>query len=74
MQLGNRNELDAARDAMRDAFDAVWLASDTIGTKEARAVRCAIKLDQPRLHHASPNWTIFKGGRLCGSHNAVIRA
>lgn len=74
MKIGNRHELDAAREAMRDAFDAIWLASSTIGPKESRAIRCAIALDKPRLHHASPNWRIFPGGRACGSFNAVIRA
>jgi hypothetical protein len=74
MQIGNPKALDAAREAMRDAFDAIWLASDKIGPKESRAIKCAIALDRPRIHHNSPNWTIFRGGRACGAHNAVIYA
>lgn len=74
MKIGNRQELDSERDSLRDAFDAAWLQSETIGPKEARAIRCAIALDKPRLHHLAPNWTIFRGGRACGMHNAVIRA
>lgn len=66
MQLGNRRELDKAREDLRDAFDAIWLASDTIGPKEHRAIRCAIALDRPRHRHLSPNWRIFPGGRSVG--------
>ncbi|WP_189521118.1 hypothetical protein [Mesorhizobium sp. M1B.F.Ca.ET.045.04.1.1] len=75
MQIGNRKELDAAREAMRDAFDAVWLSSATIGPKEARAIRCAIALDRPRVFHLAPNWRIFPGGRFVGGMDCgVIRA
>lgn len=75
MYIGNRNHLDAARDALRDQFDAVWMAAETIGPREARAIRCAIALDRPRTQHASGyNWTITAGARSCGSHNRVILA
>ena len=70
MQIGNRQDLDNARNALRDQFDAIWLASDTIGPKEARAIRCATALDKPRIHVSGYNWEILPGGRLCG-HNAV---
>ncbi|TIW23125.1 MAG: hypothetical protein E5V63_25530 [Mesorhizobium sp.] len=75
MIVGNRQSLDAARETLRDQFDAVWLASSSVGAKEARAIRCAIKLDAPRLNHLAPNWRIFKGGRSCGGKDCgVIRA
>jgi len=72
MQVGNRQELDSAREALRDQFDAIWMQSDSIGRKEERAIRCALALDYPRLHHNSLNWTITKGGRHYGPHNSVI--
>ncbi|MBE0561835.1 MAG: hypothetical protein IH622_13615 [Ochrobactrum anthropi] len=74
MKIGDRQALDAEREFMRDQFDAVWQASETIGRKEERAIRCAISLDAPRIHHRSPNWTITPYGRFCGPHNAVIYA
>ena len=78
MQAGNRRELDAAREAIRDAFDAIWIASsvkiDDSKSKEARAVRCAIALDRPTHFHNSPNWIIFPGGRACGATWDIIRA
>lgn len=71
MKIGNRKELDAAREAMRDAFDAVWIAADEIGQKEARAIRCAIALNGK----PSPNWNerIFQGGKLFPSGDIVRR-
>jgi hypothetical protein len=69
MQIGNRKELDAAREAMRDAFDAIWLASDKIGHKESRAIKCALALDKPRLD-SGYNWRIFPGG--CGTPSGDI--
>ncbi len=74
MQIGNRKDLDAARNALRDAFDAVWMETEEFGPREKRAVRCALALDNPRVFHLSPNWTILPGGRVCGQHNAVILA
>ncbi|MEN5278089.1 hypothetical protein ABE527_14190 [Brucella sp. TWI432] len=74
MQIGNREDLDNARNAIRDQFDAVWIQAETIGPKEARAIRCALALDRPRLHHNSPNWTISLSGRHCGQHNLIIYA
>jgi hypothetical protein len=74
MQLGNRRQLDHERNTLRDQFDAIWLRSTHIGPKEERAIQCAIKLDKPRYQHNSPNWTIFKGGRLIGPHNSIIFA
>lgn len=72
MQIGNRQELDAARDAMRDAFDAIWFASDKIGPKESRAIKCALALDKPRLD-SGYNWRIFPGGRATPSGSIVRR-
>lgn len=72
MQIGNQKELDAARESMRDAFDAVWLASSEIGPKESRAIKCAIALDKPR-HDQGYSWRIFKGGRACPSGEIVRR-
>lgn len=74
MQIGDGKQLDAEREAMRDAFDAVWLRAESIGPTEARAIRCAIALDRPRHFHRSYNWRIFKGGRACGEFNRVILA
>lgn len=62
MQIGNRLALDAARDALRDQFDAVWLASDSIGSKESRAIKCAMSLDRCRNQYGS-GWIIGKGWR-----------
>ena len=73
MQIGNRAALDSARETLRDRFDAVWIASTTIGPREERALRCAIALDKPG-HDNSTNWAIFKGGRACGEFNRVILA
>lgn len=76
MQIGNRAALDAAREALRDAFDAVWIASPVMGDKEARAVRCAAALDKPR--HGGGNWTLILDdsgnivARITGAHNHVI--
>lgn len=71
MQIGDRKQLDAAREEMRDAFDAVWLTAEEIGPKEARAIRCAAKLDR----NPSDNWNsrIFIGGRLTPSGDIVRR-
>lgn len=74
MQIGNRKRLDAEREALRDAFDAIWMASDSIGPKESRAIKCAIALDRPDWQCFSPNWLIFPGGRACGDFNKTIRA
>ncbi|AMX93674.1 MULTISPECIES: hypothetical protein [Mesorhizobium] len=75
MIIGNRKELDTARETLRDQFDAIWLASDIIEAKEARAIRCSIKLDAPRHNHLAPNWRIFPGGRFVGGKDCgVIRA
>lgn len=63
MQIGNRLSLDTERNAMRDAFDAVWIASDKIGPTEARAIRCAIALDRPNYAQAGCGWRIWPGGR-----------
>lgn len=64
MQIGNRESLDSARDALRDQFDAVWLAAPKAGLREVRAMRCAMKLDHARTHSANGcNWIIFEGGR-----------
>jgi hypothetical protein len=73
MRIGNCSALDAARNNLRDQFDAVWIASETIGTREMRAVRCAGKLDKPN-HDNSTNWRIFNGGMACGNFNRVIYA
>ncbi len=78
MQIGNPKELDAARNALRDAFDEVWMSSPVAGHKERRAIRCALALDAPRLPRG--NWTLIfnsKGemiGRITGAHNDIIRA
>lgn len=61
MKIGNRKELDAAREALRDQFDAIWLASETIGDRERRAIRCAFALDAPR--HKQGSWVILPFGR-----------
>ena len=74
MQVGNQTQLDASREALRDAFDAIWMAAESIGPKESRAIKCAIALDQPSWQHISPNWMIFPGGRACGDFNKVILA
>lgn len=71
MQIGNRQQLDKAREDMRDAFDAIWLASESFGPREVRAVRCALALDKPR-HDSGYNWRIFPGGRACPS-GAIVR-
>lgn len=76
MQIGNRKALDDARNALRDQFDAVWLAADTldtITTKEVRAMHCAIRLDKPNYQHNRGNWTIWQGGRGTGL-NAILYA
>lgn len=73
MQIGNRKDLDDARNALRDQFDAVWIASAVVGHKEARAIRCALALDAPRFFHDCPNWQILpSGGGFTGP--AVIYA
>lgn len=74
MQIGNRKELDAARETLRDAFDAIWIAAESIGPKESRAIRCAIALDRPGYQHLSPNWLIMPGARACGDFNKIILA
>ena len=62
MQIGNRIALDAARESLRDQFDAIWLSSGAFGDKEARAIRCAVALDKPR--HSDPcSWRIAPGFR-----------
>lgn len=61
MQLGNRTALDAARESLRDQFDAVWLASDSINAKESRAIKCAMALDCRAFN--SGGWIIGKGWR-----------
>ena len=66
MYIGNRAQLDAARETLRDQFDAVWLASPVMGERESRAARCAMALDRPRSFHLSPNRRIFKGGWSVG--------
>lgn len=63
MQIGNPAALDAEREAMRDAFDAVWMNQTERTPLALRAARCAIALDAPRLFHASPNWRILPGSR-----------
>lgn len=73
MQIGNPAQLDSAREALRDQFDAIWIASESIGPREARAIRCSIALDKPRTAQGY-NWRIFEGGRACGPFNAVIYA
>ena len=75
MQIGNRKELDRAREYLRDQFDSVWINYEGRDDSACRrAMRCAAALDKPRAFHASPNWTIFPGGRMCGQHNAIILA
>ena len=74
MQIGNRKELDAARNALRDQFDAVWMGCETIGDKERRALHCALALDRPNYHHNRGNWIIFPGGRLTGWSNRILYA
>jgi hypothetical protein len=77
MQIGNRALLDGTRDAMRDAFDAVWMASSVIGDREARALRCATKLDK----HADPylctfigrGWRLTSMGVVPHSPDSVMR-
>lgn len=71
MQIGNRAELDAERNALRDRFDAVWMASESIGNTERRAIRCAIALDKPN-HDTSGVWIMFPGGRI--THHGPIMA
>lgn len=71
MQIGNRAELDAERNALRDRFDAVWMASESIGDKERRAIRCAMALDRPN-HDTSGVWITFPGGRI--THHGPIMA
>lgn len=63
MQIGNPAALDAERETMRDAFDAVWIGTPERTPRAMRAARCAAALDAPRLFHASPNWRIHPHGR-----------
>lgn len=72
MKLGNPAQLNANRNALRDQFDAVWLASPTMGDKEARAVRCAASLDRPNYEQPGLGWRIFQGGR--GTYSSPIIA
>lgn len=71
MRIGNRAELDAERNALRDRFDAVWMAADSINDKERRAIRCATALDKPN-HDTSGCWIMFPGGRV--THHGPIMA
>lgn len=63
MRIGNPAKLDAEREAMRDAFDALWINEAERTPRAMRAARCAAALDAPRLFHASPNWRILPGSR-----------
>lgn len=73
MQIGNRTALDTERNALRDRFDALWLASSTIGTLEARAIKCAIALDEPNHRQSGWCWRIYPGGRSTPSGDIVRR-
>ncbi len=69
MQIGDRKTLDGEREALRDRFDAIWMASDASGPTERRAVRCALALDKPRFH-CSTSWRIYPWGGA--THNGPI--
>lgn len=73
MQIGNRDHLDTERNTLRDQFDALWLASATIGSKEARAIKCAIKLDEPNHRQSGWHWRITPGARSTPSGDIVRR-
>jgi hypothetical protein len=73
MQIGNSETLNAERNALRDQFDAVWLASNKISAVEARAIRCALALDKPNMsNHLRANRIIGNGWSVTAP--AVIHA
>lgn len=72
MKVGNPKALDAERNAMRDAFDAVWLASSERNATTLRASRCAAKLDRPNYEQPGLGWRILPGSR--GTYSSPIAA
>lgn len=75
MQLGNRKELDAARWALIDQLDAVWMAVETKeaeGRKEKRCRHLAICLAHCDYPSNRYNWMIGTGWR--GTAPAVLAA
>lgn len=71
MQIGNPAALEAARNALRDQFDAVWQGSPVLGDTELRAARCAMYLDAPR-YDASGGWRITPGARSTYSGPIIL--
>lgn len=64
MQIGNPVALDAARHALRDAFDAAWMAETEKTSLGQRAAHCAVLLsNSDYAHHRRANSVIGRGWR-----------
>jgi hypothetical protein len=64
VQVGNRQQLDAKRHALRDAFDAAWMSETKKTSRGQRAAHCAVLLSNPDLaNHRFANSIIGRGWR-----------
>lgn len=65
MQLGNPVALDAARHALRDAFDSAWMAETAKTPRAQRAAHCAVLLSKwDYANYRRSNSVIGRGWRV----------